>query len=91
MSLDYKWKIFFKPIAQDQLRKLPEDIQKRIVSKMRFFALSVDIFKFASKLKDRKYGEYKFRVGDYRVVFDIIHSRKELLIVKIGRRDEVYK
>ena len=91
MSLDYKWKIFFKPAALDELRKLPEDIQKRIVSKMRFFALSVDIFKFANKLKDHKYGEYKFRVGKFRVIFDIIHSRKELLILKVGKRDDIYK
>ncbi len=91
MNSNYKWKIFFKPAALDELKRLPNDIQKRIADKMRFFALSANIFQFANKLKDRKYGEYKFRVGHYRVIFDIIHGKKEILILKIGKRDEVYK
>ena len=76
MNSDYKWKIFFKPVALDELRKLPNNIQKRIAEKLRFFALSVDILKFAKKLRDRVYGEYRFRVGDYRIIFDKKYNRK---------------
>jgi len=54
MNSDYKWKILFKPSARNDLRKLPQDVQKRIANKMRFFTLSADILRFAKKLKENK-------------------------------------
>lgn len=65
MNSDYKWKIFFKPAGLEDLRGLPKNIQKRIIQKVRFFALSDDIFKFSKKLENNKYGNFCFRVGDY--------------------------
>ncbi len=91
MNSDYKWKILFKPAARDDLRKLPKNTQKRIADKMRFFTLSADILKFAKKLKESKYGTFRFRVGDYRIIFDVIDKKKEIFILKIAKRDKVYK
>jgi len=34
---------------------------------------------------------YRIRVGDYRVVYQIVENEKLVLITKIGHRKEVYK
>lgn len=48
--------------------------------------------KYAKKLTDFNAGTYRFRVGDYRVIFDIDNRRNilALLILKIGHRKEIY-
>lgn len=83
-------RISFKPKALEDLKKFPSDIQKRIVNKMRFFSETGEVFKFAKPLRDKQLGEFRLRIGDYRVIFDIV-SNEEIIIVKIGKRDEIYK
>lgn len=70
---------------------MPLTLQKRIAEKMRFFTSSDNPMKFIKGLKDDFLGGYRFRVGDYRVVFDVFVEKKEIVILKIGKRDEVYR
>ena len=90
MSWDSKWKISYTPTAVDDLRNLPKNIQKRIVEKMRFFLLSGNPMKFSESIKDKSLGDFRFRIGDYRVLFDIT-SGKMISVVNIKKRDKVYK
>ena len=48
-----------------------------------------DPYKHAEKLTDSKLGTYRFRIGDYRVIFDI--EGNEIVILRVGHRSEVYK
>jgi mRNA interferase RelE/StbE len=45
--------------------------------------------RFAEKLSDPILGEYRFRIGDYRVIFDI--QEDEIIILRVGHRREIYK
>jgi len=90
VSWDSKWKISYTPTAVDDLRNLPKNIQKRIVEKMRFFLLSGNPMKFSESIKDKSLGDFRFRIGDYRVLFDIT-SGKMISVVNIKKRDKVYK
>lgn len=38
---------------------------------------------------DSTLGSYRFRVGNYRVIFDI--EKDEIVILNVGKRDEIYK
>ena len=91
MNSKSKWEIFFKPRASDEFKALSEIVQKRIAEKMRFFVLTEHLLKFAKPLKDKKLGDFRFRVGDYRIIFSIIHGGKKIVVLKIGKRDAVYK
>jgi mRNA-degrading endonuclease RelE of RelBE toxin-antitoxin system len=55
--------------------------------------LQEDIFLYAKKLKDPRFGEYRFRVGDYRVFFDVDKRGgiKILLILEVKHRRESYR
>ena len=44
---------------------------------------------FAERLTNFDFGEYRFRIGDYRVSFDIENNTVKIL--KIGHRKDVYK
>jgi len=35
--------------------------------------------------------QYRIRVGDYRVLYDVDESRKKVLILRVGHRKDVYR
>lgn len=74
--------------AARQFAKLPRAVQLRIAEKMRFYASQEDPLQFAEHLTDYREGEYRFRVGDYRLAFDVDNDK--IIILKVGRRDQMY-
>ncbi|MEX5248079.1 UNVERIFIED_CONTAM: type II toxin-antitoxin system RelE/ParE family toxin [Kocuria sp. CPCC 205295] len=36
-------------------------------------------------------GELRFRIGDYRVVYDVVDDELVVLILRVGHRREVYR
>jgi mRNA interferase RelE/StbE len=79
----------FKKKAAKELEKLPPQIRKRILKKLKFYSLQENPLRFAEKLKDRKFGEYRFRIGDYRALFDVENHR--IIILKVGHRKDIYR
>lgn len=47
-----------------------------------------DPLQHAEPLKQLELGSYRFRIGDYRVVFDI--EGDEIVILRIGHRRDIY-
>lgn len=82
---------YTKNAARD-IRRLDQQIAKRILKKMDFFSKQEDPLKFAKKLKDTSLGEYRFRIGDYRVLFDLNKdgSLKILMVLSVKHRREAY-
>ena len=79
----------FSHSAFRELRKFPKPLQERIVNKLEFYLSQEKPLEFAEKLTDREVGEWRFRVGEYRVVFDVTGGMIEVL--KVGHRKDVYK
>ncbi len=79
----------FKDQAVSDLKKLPKTVQKRIIKKLDFYISYPNPLSFADHLINFEIGEYRFRIGDYRVIFDVDDVR--ILILTIGHRKEIYK
>lgn len=75
--------------ARQDLEALPEVIRKRIADKLRYFVDSGNPMRFAEKLTKYQDGDYRFRVGDYRIIF--IKTDKKFYILRVQHRREVYK
>lgn len=43
----------------------------------------------AEPLKQFELGSYRFRIGDYRVVFDL--KGPEIIVLRVGHRRDIYK
>lgn len=87
------WKAIYTDRALKDLSKLPKQTAKRILDKVKFFRQQPEPLSFAKKLKDSQYGEYRFRVGTYRVIFDVDHAGeiRVLLVLRVKHRREVYE
>lgn len=87
------WKIKIDPRVRDEdFKKIEKNQQRKIVKAIKD-KLGRDPKIFGKRLK----GEFKkfrrFRVGDYRVIYDVREDKVLVLVIKVGiRRDfEVYK
>ena len=78
----------FTSKALKQIKKLDKGTQRKIIEKIKFYCKE-ELFVRAEHLSDFKIGNYRFRIGSYRVVFDI--DGKMLTILKVGHRREIYK
>jgi mRNA-degrading endonuclease RelE of RelBE toxin-antitoxin system len=80
-------RVQFTETANDQLDRLPHRLQVRIVEKIELYSQQSDPLEFAEPLTGSN--EYCFRIGDYRVIFEVLHDT--LWVTAIKRRDEAYR
>lgn len=82
------FKAYLKRFAEKDLKKLGKKDQVFVIRAVRDLELAP---KLGRKLKDPKIGTYRYRVGNYRIVYDIDHSQEEIYILRIRHRREVYR
>ena len=83
------YKYEFTSYAFKQLKRLPKNTQKRLMSKLDYYCKQENPLRFADYLTDARIGEYRFRVGDWRIVFDVEGDKIVILIV--GHRRDIYR
>jgi mRNA interferase RelE/StbE len=83
------YKIVFSDEALKDLDKLDKVIIDRIIKKIKWLALQDEPLDFAKRLKYDAIGQYRFRIGDYRVIFD--NNLDKIIILRIGHRSSIYK
>ena len=71
------------------LKKITPEVCKRIINKLVFFSSQEAPLHFAEYLINSEIGQYRFRIGDYRVICDV--EGGNLLILRVGHRREIYK
>lgn len=82
-----KYEIIFTERAIKDLKELDKHIKNRIATNLKMY--SEKPFQYARKLISPKIGSYRFRVGDYRIIFDIDDER--IVILRIGHRKDIYR
>lgn len=81
--------VLFSRRAKSDWEKLEDAISKRLSEKIAFFVASGNPLKYADRLSDANLGQYRFRIGDYRIVFDV--ERDNIFVLRVGHRKDIYK
>ncbi len=76
--------------AARELAQLDRAVGRRVVRRVHWLAENLDDLK-PEALTGDLVGFYKLRVGDYRVVYEILHAKQMIVIHLIGHRSEVYR
>lgn len=82
------WTVIFTAKAERDLAKLPENIAKRIILKIEAIAAD-DPYNHLDKMTNSPY--YKFRVGVYRGIVNIVNDKMILQLVRARHRSQAYK
>ncbi len=69
------------------MEKLDEATRLKIVRKLKEYANSP--LQFARKLSNPRLGSYRFRIGDFRAVFDLVGEK--VVILRVGNRKDIYR
>ena len=87
------WQIEFDPDALKELKKLDRTVQVRLVGFLRDRLAPLDDPRsIGEALSGARLGSYwKYRVGDWRIVCDILDRRIVVRELRIGNRREVYR
>ena len=83
------YKIIFKPSVHKDLRKLPKSTVGRILSQIE--GLRINPIPANSIKLEGAERIYRIRVGDYRVIYQVETSAREVTVHYIRHRREVYR
>ncbi len=81
------FEIIILPRALKDLENIDCENKRRIGRKLKEFL--EDPLSHAQKLSNPKIGSYRFRVGDFRLIFDI--DGDTIIILRIGHRKHIYR
>lgn len=76
--------------AVKDLKNLDKPVTRTVLSRLNWLAENFEVIERRA-LKGELMGFYKFRVGDYRVIYEVLDNEKTIIIHSIGHRREVYK
>jgi mRNA interferase RelE/StbE len=83
------YKVEITPAAQRIIKKLPRNIQRKLIEIIEFLAEDprpVGVVKLSTT------GNlYRVRTGDYRIIYEIQDQILLIVITKVGHRRDVYK
>ena len=81
------YKLTYTARAERDIKKLDTAIKNRIGKAL--LKLQTNPLLYSVKLSDPAIGTYRFRIGDYRVIFDI--EGNDIVVLRVGYRKEIYK
>jgi len=84
------WALRFSPDAEHELKKLDRSIYELAFDRASWLAEHFDSIT-PLPLHAEWNGYYKWRVGDYRIIYTINYGARILYIEHIRHRDRVYK
>lgn len=73
-----------------ELTRLDKPLGRRIIERITWLATNLDPIR-PEALTGELAGFYKLRVGDYRVIYEILHEEQTIVIHAIGHRREIYR
>ena len=86
------WRVEYTDTARTQLRRLDRDTARHIINYMdERVAVLDDPRSVGQALTGPLGGSWRYRVGECRVICDIQDDALRVLVVRVGRRDRVYR
>ena len=85
------WTVEYNLTARSQLRRLDRQTSRRIAEYMDQVGTLANPRHRGKALTGKLAGHWRYRVGDYRVICQIQDDVLRILVVRVDRRDQVYR
>lgn len=83
------YKVFITREAKQDIEALDAAVKRQLHKKLLYYLSLDDIKVVAKKLTDPRVGEYRLRVGNYRIIFDL--DKHAVVLLRIQHRKDVYR
>jgi mRNA interferase RelE/StbE len=81
--------LLYKKTAAKDIQRLTPAVKKRLKRKLEWFISQSDPLSFAEHPTKPSDAQYRFRVGVYRILFDV--EGNNIVILHVQHRREVYR
>ena len=81
------YELVYTQRAERDIRGLDRKVKERIGKTL--VRYKENPLRYADKLTDSRLGSYRFRIGNYRVIFDT--QEDHIVILRVGHRKEIYR
>lgn len=86
------WTIEYDPEAIRDLNKLDRSIRSEIFRYLQERIAQADNPRnFGKVLRHEKFGLWRYRVRDFRIICELQDTRQVVLVIGVGHRREVYR
>jgi len=86
--------LVYNPIWHEEslrdLKRLDRTIAKKIIEKVKNYLVK-DPIKLGIQLRGNLKGFYRYRIGEYRVIYVIDHEEKKIIVLNVNHRKKIYK
>jgi len=76
--------------ASQDLERLDKPTGRRIVQRINWLAANLDAICLEALIGDLT-GLYKVRVGNYRIIYEVLWDEETIVIHAVGHRREIYR
>ncbi len=83
--------VILTPEAQADIKRLDPPLQTRILDRLEWISQNSKLLRHQALRGEKWGGCFKYRVGDYRIIYQINRPAQKLTVLKVGHRREVYK
>jgi len=84
------YRIYILDTATQELSGLDKAVSRRVVDRINWLAANLDAIRLEALTGDLA-ELYKLRVGDYRVIYEVLREERTIVIHAIGHRREIYR
>ena len=84
-----RYSLLYKKQTVKDIKNLPTAIQKRLKIKLDWWLNQENPLQFAKHLTKPADAQYRFRVGDYRILFDV--DGDAIILLHVQHRKDVYR
>ncbi|NIO70391.1 MAG: type II toxin-antitoxin system RelE/ParE family toxin [Anaerolineae bacterium] len=84
------FQVILVPEAQADIRRLDPSLRTRILNKLEWMGQNAELLRHQVLQGKAWIGCFKYRVGDYRIIYQVDWSAERLVVLKVGHRREVY-
>jgi len=84
-----RYQLLYKKSAVKDIQSLSSQIRRRLGTKLEYFIDQENPLDFAEPLTKPADAGYRYRVGDYRILFDV--EDHNIIVLRVQHRREVYR
>lgn len=84
------FKVLWEEEAIDDLKKIDKSLVKKIIIKVDT-RLTQNPLKLGKSLTGEYKGLYRYRYGNYRIIYKIVKHEVHIIVFKVGHRSKIYK
>jgi len=84
------FQVILMPEAQADIKRLDPAVQMRILDKLDWMGENARLLRHQALQGQDWSGCFKYRIGNYRIIYQVDWPAERLLVLKVGHRRDVY-